>query len=67
MENIKMTILHRGKTEEEVMEILDNNNIKYEFNFSINSCNTSIVFISHGITYVYCFEDGKCIKVLTNK
>ena len=37
MTNKKLTILHKGKTEEDVMEMLDNNNVKYEFNFDIKN------------------------------
>ena len=66
MTNKKLTILHKGKTEEDVMEILDNNNVKYEFNFDIKNNASSISFVSNNKTYIYCFENSKCIKVLTN-
>ena len=48
------------------MEMLDNNNVKYEFNFDIKNNASSISFISNNKTYIYCFENNKCIKVLTN-
>ena len=66
MTNKKLTILHKGKTEEDVMEMLDNNNVKYEFNFGIKNSASSISFISNNKIYIYCFENNKCIKVLTN-
>ena len=65
MENKKMTILHKDKTEEDIMEMLDNHNVKYDFNFGIKSNNSSISFISNNTNYVYCFTNGKCEKVLT--
>ena len=66
MINKKLTILHKGKTEEDIMEMLDNNNVKYEFNFGIKSNASSISFVSNNKTCIYCFENNKCIKVLTN-
>ena len=66
MTNKKLTILHKGKTEEDVMEMLDNNNVKYEFNFNIKNNASSISFVSNNKTYIYCFENNECIKVLTN-
>ena len=34
--------------------------------FDIKNNASSISFISNNKTYIYCFENNKCIKVLTN-
>ena len=46
--------------------MLDNNNVKYNFNFGIKNNYSSISFVSNNKTYVYCFKNSKCTKVLTN-
>ena len=65
MINKKLTILHEGKTEEDIMEMLDNNNVKYDYHFDTKNNRISIRFISNNKIYIYCFEDSKCTKVLT--
>ena len=47
MINKKLTILHKGKTEEDIMEMLDNNNVKYDFYFGTKNDCSSIRFISN--------------------
>ena len=64
MINKKLTILHKGKTEEDIMEMLDNNNVKYDFYFGTKNNHSSIRFISNNKIYIYCFEDNRCTKVL---
>ena len=66
MLNKTLTILHKDKTEEDIMEKLDNNNVKYNFNFGIKNNYSSISFVNNNKTYVYCFKNSKCTKVLTN-
>lgn len=50
-----------GKTEEEVTEILDKNDVPYTWEFSAIGSNSKIIYGNTNIKFV----DGICKKVLT--
>ena len=57
--NKTMPILYRGLTEEEIMERLDNHNVKYVWKFGADNISTII----YG-RYIVKFVDNICTKVL---
>jgi hypothetical protein len=60
-----MTILYKGKTEEDIMEMLDNKGIKYEWWFSVAGEDSEIEYTSDK-TYKVKFHNGICVGVLSN-
>lgn len=55
-----MTALYIGLTEEEVMERLDYNDVKYDFFFGVNNEESTIIYDK----YIVKFIGGFCVKVL---
>ena len=54
-----ISILYRGLTEEEIMERLDNHNVKYVWRFEADNTSTIIY-----CKYIVKFVNSICIEVL---
>ena len=61
-----MTILYEGSTEDDIMEMLDEQGVKYSWEFSAVG-EDSVVEYTMDKTYRVEFVKGICKKVLTNK
>mgnify|MGYP003290202801 CR=1 FL=1 len=66
VENRMMTILFEGRTEEDILEVLDEKGVKYSWEFSAVG-EDSVVEYTMDKTYRVEFVKGICKKVLTNK
>ena len=60
-----MTILYKGRTKKDIMEMLDEKGIKYSWKFSAVGENSVIEYTTDK-TYRVEFVKGICKKVLTN-
>ena len=67
-----MTILYKGRTENDIMEMLDEQGVKYSWEFSVIGEGSTIEYTSSTIkytmdkTYRVEFVKGICKRVLTN-
>lgn len=64
-DNKIMTILYKDRTEEDIMEMLDNKRIQYEWWFSVAGEDSEIEYTSDK-TYKVKFHNGICVRVLSN-
>ena len=60
-----MTILYEGRTEDDIMEMLDEQGVKYSWEFSAIG-EDSVIEYTMDKTYRVEFHNGICVRVLSN-